>query len=189
MMPQTRLALAAVAAIAIGAAVLFFYVTWVSPVHRGGPPASLAKLQMEAGAGVVPDVAFADAAGRMHRLSEFRGHYVLLNLWASWCAPCVKELPALAGLKQGMDPRNFAVVPVDLGRDTAADAVKFLNAHQAAALPVYLDTNTAFLHAFGAFGMPLTVLIDRKGRERARAMGAVQWDNKDAIAWFKAHAS
>jgi thiol-disulfide isomerase/thioredoxin len=142
-----------------------------------------AKLKSEAPKPVA-GVAFADAGGRMHRLDEFRGRYLLLNLWATWCAPCVRELPALSRLQAATGTKTLQVVPVNVGRDTAAATAAFLAKHHVA-LPVYLDNNSAFLHAFGAYGLPLTVLIDPQGREIARAIGAVSWDAPVAIAYFK----
>jgi thiol-disulfide isomerase/thioredoxin len=145
---------------------------------------ALAKLKPDEHPTAVPAVAFSDAVGQRHNLSEFRGRYLLLNLWATWCAPCVKELPALSHLQTAIGSKKLAVVPVNVGRDSAADTTKFLQQHKAA-LPVYIDTNSAFLHAFGAYGLPLTVLIDPQGREIARAIGAVRWDAPEAIAYFK----
>ena len=184
-MPQTRRAvLAWLAAIAIVVIAAVVYVRLERPVHEAAMPAALAKLKPDAQPKVIADVAFADAQGGPHNLSDFRGRYMLLNLWATWCAPCVRELPALAHLQTGLGTRQLVVVPVNVGHSTAAETAAFLKAHKAS-LPVYLDTKSAFLHAFGAYGLPLTVLIDPKGREIARAFGAVHWDAPEAIAWFK----
>ncbi|HSC17505.1 MAG TPA: TlpA disulfide reductase family protein [Rhizomicrobium sp.] len=144
---------------------------------------ALAKLKEEQPAKAVPPVSFVDANGATHALTEFRGRYVLLNLWATWCAPCVRELPALSHLQAALGAKRLLVVPVSVGRDTAAETAAFLKQHKAD-LPVYIDTKSAFLHAFGAFGLPLSVLIDPQGREIARASGAVHWDAKDSIDYF-----
>ena len=108
-----------------------------------------------------------------------------MNLWATWCAPCVKELPALAGLRRALANGRLAVIAVSVGRDDTAEISKFLITHRAGSLPVYRDVNMAFLHAFGAFGLPLTVLVDPRGREVARATGAVPWDDADTVAYFR----
>jgi thiol-disulfide isomerase/thioredoxin len=131
----------------------------------------------------MPAVAFADAEGGRHMLAAFKGRYVLLNLWAAWCAPCVKELPALARLQAALPA--LAVVTVNVGRGTAADTRTFLKAHEAGSLPVYLDSNAGLIRAFGAVGLPLSVLIDPQGREIAHAAGPADWDDPSAIAWFK----
>jgi thiol-disulfide isomerase/thioredoxin len=155
--------------------------------QTGTPPAStgaLAKLKTEQPPKAVSPVSFVDAVGTNHTLAEFRGRYVLLNLWATWCAPCVRELPALSNLQARLGTNNLLVIPVSIGRDTAAQTQIFLNQHNAK-LPVYRDTKSAFLHAFGAFGLPLTVLIDPQGREIARASGALRWDAPESVAYFK----
>jgi thiol-disulfide isomerase/thioredoxin len=156
-----------------------------SQQHSAPTPTSLlAKLKNETAAKPVPPVSFVDDKGSSHDLAAFKGHYVLLNLWATWCAPCVRELPALSHLQAAVDARKLVVVPVNVGRDNAAATAAFLKQHKAE-LPVYIDTKSAFLHAFGATGLPLTVLIDPQGREIARASGAVPWDAPDSIGYFK----
>jgi thiol-disulfide isomerase/thioredoxin len=155
--------------------------------HSGAPRANngaLAKLKPEEPSRTVPRVSFVDRAGTPHTLAEFRGRYVLLNLWATWCAPCVRELPALSHLQAKIDPDALFVIPVSIGRDSAAATQAFLNAHEAK-LPVYRDTRSAFLRTFGAFGLPFTVLIDPQGREIARAIGGVRWDAPESVAYFK----
>ena len=155
------------------------------PTKRNGPPATpaaLSKLKAER-PNPVPHITFAGGDRAIHNLEELRGRYVLLNLWATWCAPCVRELPALGRLQAAVTKRQLVIVPVNVGRGTAAETAAFLKINKAG-LPVYLDTKNAFLHAFGAYGLPLTVLIDPKGREIARASGAVHWDAKESIAYF-----
>jgi len=159
----------------------------LDPVHEAsaGPPAALAPFTLAANPAAVPQVAIGDASGARLSLASFKGKYVLLNLWATWCAPCVKELPALARLKSAAANGRFAVIAVDVGRNTAGEARTFLDAHDAKALDTYVDSNIALLRAFNAFGLPLTVLINPQGREIGRAVGPAAWDNKDAIAYFK----
>ncbi len=179
------LAAAAVVLILIGAIVL--YVKPLGPVHA---PQSLSALVPAKTATVVPDVAFTDGTGKRHMLSEFKGRYVLLNLWATWCAPCVKELPALQHLQDATAGSNFVVVPVNVGRDDALDTAKFLMSHSAGKLPVNVDTTLALMRTLHVYGLPVTVLIDPQGREIARAEGPAEWDAPDAIDYFKslAHA-
>jgi len=153
-----------------------------------GPPASLAPYAAAKAPVVVPQVAIDDAKGTRLPLSAFKGKYVLLNLWATWCAPCVRELPALATLKASVKSGRFDVVAVDVGRGTSADARSFLDSHGAKVLDTYVDSNLALLRAFNAFGLPLTVLIDPQGHEIGRAVGPAAWDSPDAISYFKALA-
>jgi thiol-disulfide isomerase/thioredoxin len=150
------------------------------------PPAALAPFALAARPAPVPQVAIGDSRGARLSLAAFKGRYVLLNLWAPWCAPCVKELPALARLKAAIPQQQIVVVAVDVGRGSAADARRFLDGHDARALDTYVDTNIALLRAFGAYGLPLTILIDPSGREIGRAVGPAAWDSKDAVDYFRA---
>ena len=172
---------------ALGAVLGVLYVILSGPVHAVDQvPPALAKLIPAKAPRSVPAVAFSDATGKRHLLSEFKGRYVLLNLWATWCNPCVRELPALAGLQAAVPPDRLKIVAVNVGRSNAGETAAFLRAHGAEALSVYLDTNVAMVRAFRAYGLPLSVLIDPQGREVARGFGGANWDTASAIAYFKA---
>src|SRR6185312_15655892 len=113
-MTRSRLliVLAALVALVAGALVVLY----VIPPGNGTPkqPASLAALKPAKAPGLAPNVSFTDMGGRGYALSKYRGRYVLLNLWASWCGPCVKELPALANLQRTIPASRLAVVTVDV---------------------------------------------------------------------------
>jgi thiol-disulfide isomerase/thioredoxin len=175
-----------VAAVAIVAAAAAFLYVSQGNVHASvmAEPPALAALKSEPPRAVA-DVAFSDAAGGRHTLSAFKGRYVLLNLWATWCAPCVKELPALAMLQGGIGAEKLTVLTVNVGHSSASDTAAFLKAHQASALPVFLDADSAFIRAFGAFGLPLSILIDPQGREIARAVGPADWSAPSSVAYFQ----
>lgn len=184
------IAAAALTVVLAAVAAVVLYGMQPSTVHeQAGPPPALAPFTLGAKPAPVPQVAIGDASGARLSLASFKGKYVLLNLWATWCAPCVKELPALAKLKAAAQNNRFSVVAVDVGRNSGADARSFLDKHDAKALDTYVDSNIALLRAFNAFGLPLTVLIDPQGREIGRAVGPAAWDNADAIAYFKGLAS
>ncbi|HWA30343.1 MAG TPA: TlpA disulfide reductase family protein [Rhizomicrobium sp.] len=177
------LAALAVIAVAVGAVL---YVNG-GGVHAGKPEV-LSALQPVKQPQMAPAVAFTDANGKPQTLSAFRGHYVLLNMWATWCGPCVKELPALAKLQTDV-PRGFTVVPVNVGRSTAAETRTFLAAHQAGTLPTYTDHNLAVMRGFHVYGLPVSLLIDPQGRVVARADGPAPWDDPQAVDYFKALAA
>ncbi len=116
------------------------------------------------------------------RLADFRGRTVLLNLWASWCGPCVEEMPSLSALQQAMGGDDFVVLTVNMDR-SRADAEAFLRQAGITNLPLYRDTSFALAQKLtvpGApSGLPLTVLYDKNGREQARLSGGADW-NSDA---------
>jgi thiol-disulfide isomerase/thioredoxin len=158
------------------------YARGLLSVHQGmEPPPSLAALQLEKSPKTAPDVAFTDANGTRHALSTFRGRFVLVNLWATWCAPCVAELPALARLS--VFAPGLQVIPVNMDRGTV-DPVAFLKSHNVK-LPVFRDTDITMTRSFGAYGLPMTVLIDPSGKVVAKAAGPAEWDNPEAVKYFK----
>jgi thiol-disulfide isomerase/thioredoxin len=182
-MPRFRpLSLAIAMAVALGAILALIYVKRSGHVHA---PDSIAHFALSPAPVALHDVAFSDALGHRHTLAEFKGHYVLLNLWATWCAPCVKELPSLAKLQKTMG-NQLVVVPVDVGRGEALDAAKFLQDHGAGALQVYLDSDIALVRTLKAYGLPTTVLIDPKGREIGRAAGDADWGAASSVRYLQA---
>ena len=148
-------------------------------------PPTLAPLKLAEASHPAPAVGFTGPGGRVANLSAFKGKYVLLNLWAPWCGPCVKELPALAQLQKSLPADRFVVVPVDVGREGQAEAQSFLAGHGASNLQTYVDANAAVLRAFGGYGLPMTVLIDPNGNEIARAEGAPAWDKPESIDYLR----
>ena len=127
-------------------------------------------------------IAFLAADGTPHRLAEFLGHGMVINLWATWCAPCVAELPALAALSRALAPQDIAVLPLSSDRAGANAVRAFFDAHGITGLPILLDPRGAAADAWGARGIPTTVIIARKGMERARLEGAADWSTPDAAA-------
>ena len=150
-------------------------------------PAIPAPLAVETKAAPVPQTAFVDAAGGKHKIGDFKGKYVLVNLWATWCAPCVSELPSLVKLQAAVP--GIKVLAVDVGHDKPEKAAAFLKDHKADSLGVYVDTELALLHAFGAYGLPTTVLIDPSGKEVAKAQGPAEWASPAFVAYFKSLAT
>jgi thiol-disulfide isomerase/thioredoxin len=172
-------------AVAIGAAALLGVLYWIASPSVHAVPASLQPLAVTKPSKPVAAMVFAGADAKLHSLDEFKGKLVLFNLWAPWCAPCVKELPALAALEKTMPKDRFAVVAVDVGRDTAADAGTFLAAHGAGALHAYHDANESVFRAYGVYGLPMSLLIDAKGQEIARSLGPADWSAPDSVAYLK----
>ena len=130
----------------------------------------------------MPDIHFTDAAGAVHGLAEYAGKAVVLNLWATWCIPCVAELPALAELALKGEAAGVVVLPLSSDRG-GADAVRhFYAAHGLQGLPILLDPKGEVERALGARGIPTTLLIDRQGRERGRLEGAADWASAATLA-------
>jgi thiol-disulfide isomerase/thioredoxin len=138
----------------------------------------------------VPDLAFQDAAGKPLTLAHWRGRTVLLNLWATWCVPCRKEMPSLDALEQRLGGPAFEVVAVNIDTRDADKPKVWLKEVSVQKLNYYADpTARTFqdLKAIGrAFGMPTTLLVDPQGCEIASIAGPAEWASEDAIKLIKA---
>lgn len=126
------------------------------------------------------DVSFTDADGAPKTLKDFRGKTVLLNLWATWCAPCREEMPSLDRLQTELGSDTFEVVALAVDRTGVQAVKKFLDETGVKSLKLYIDTTTRSGSALKAIGMPTTILIDPEGREIGRLPGPAEWDSADA---------
>ena len=135
---------------------------------------------------LVPDLSFKDGQGADIKLSQWQGRVVLLNLWATWCAPCRKEMPTLADLQKQLGSKDFEVVALSVDRKGIAASSAFLKETGADSLGLYVDETTKSLDDLQAFGLPVTLLIDRKGLEIGRLLGPAEWNSAEAIALLKA---
>jgi peroxiredoxin len=130
----------------------------------------------------LPDVSFVDGDGTVRTLADFKGNGVVLNFWATWCVPCVAEMPALDRLRAHLAGRGIEVLALSSDRGGAAVVRAFFAKHGIEHLPVTLDQGLSAARALGVQGLPTTVLIDGTGRDRGRLVGAAEWDSQDAIA-------
>jgi thiol-disulfide isomerase/thioredoxin len=128
----------------------------------------------------VPEIALQDATGKTRSLSEWRGKIVLLNVWATWCAPCRHEMPSLGRLAQGMVGQDFDVVALSTDRGGITVSKAFLDEIKVTGLEAFVDPTSKSASALQVIGMPTTLLIDREGREIGRLTGPAEWDSEDA---------
>ena len=138
----------------------------------------------------IPDLAFTDAAGKQTSLADWRGKTVLLNLWATWCVPCRKEMPALEALQQKLGGPNFEVVAINIDTRDTEKPKAWLKEVGIERLGYYADSSAKVfqdLKAIGrAFGMPTTLLIDRNGCELGTLAGPAEWASDDALKLVEA---
>jgi thiol-disulfide isomerase/thioredoxin len=130
-------------------------------------------------------VRFEDDQGQPRSLADFRGKIVLLNVWATWCAPCIKEIPALDHLAAALSDVDFSVVAVSVDRKGIDAVRKVFTERDVQKLPIYIDRSAEALRTVRAIGLPTSLLIDREGREFGRAVGPAQWDDAATIAFFR----
>lgn len=128
----------------------------------------------------LPAITFVDGNEQPKTLADFKGRTVLLNLWATWCAPCRKEMPQLEALQKNLGGKDFEVVALSVDRAGLPATRKFLDDIKVSALATYVDSTAKMGTVLKAVGLPTTLLIDRDGREVGRLVGPAEWDSADA---------
>ena len=134
----------------------------------------------------LPDIAFVDGTGAARSLKDFKGKFVLLNVWATWCLPCRKEMPALDRLQAALGSDRFEVVALAVDRAGVEAARKFMDGIKVANLRLYVDPTGKLNGPLKVIGMPTTILINAEGREIGRLLGDAEWDSEDAKKLIKA---
>ena len=132
-----------------------------------------------------PALSFEDATGNPLALEDFRGQVVVLNLWATWCAPCRHEMPSLDRLQAEHGGADLHVVALSLDRGELAQIEAFYEEVGIEHLAIYRDPKGAVGRALGALGLPTTVVIDQAGREVGRLLGPAEWDSEEAVALLR----
>jgi thiol-disulfide isomerase/thioredoxin len=130
-------------------------------------------------------LAIVDDAGRSRNLAEFRGEGVVLNLWATWCAPCVREMPQLDRLKASLAGDGIRVLALSVDRGGVPLIRKFYDVNVIKNLEVLIDSGGNALRDLRIHGLPTTVLVDAEGREVGRALGAAEWDSQAVTAFLR----
>lgn len=128
-----------------------------------------------------PAFSFVGKDGERIDLADFKGKVVLLNLWATWCAPCVKEMPSLDALQARLGGDGFEVVALSLDRGGRTVVEPFLAKLGVRNLAMYLDPQSTAMSAFKPRGLPTTMLIDREGYEVGRLEGDAEWNSDEAV--------
>ncbi len=134
----------------------------------------------------IADVSFTDPDGNDLTLENYEGQYVLLNFWATWCAPCREEMPALDALQRDLGGEEFAVITIATGRNPLPAIQRFFAEIDVTDLPILLDPRQSMARAMGVFGLPITVLIDPDGQEIGRLRGDADWASEEAVALINA---
>ena len=153
-------------------AALVFASSPAAPALRGFVPEAVPE--------TAPRLAFTDGEGRRVELADFSGSVVLLNLWATWCGPCIEEIPALDRLQARFGGRDFQVVAVSVDRGGAAVVEPFMARRHIDHLAAYLDPESRSVRALGVGGLPTSLLLDRAGRILGRVEGDPGWDQPEA---------
>ncbi len=127
----------------------------------------------------LPDIEFKDRDGKELRLSNFKGKVVLLNIWATWCPPCRREMPTLDRLQGTLGGKDLEVIALSIDRAGVHAVEAFFMETGVKHLHLYIDQSMAAMRKLAVVGLPTTLLIDREGREVWRFAGAAEWDSEE----------
>ena len=132
----------------------------------------------------ISSLIFEDFSGNEINLNEYHGKLVIINFWATWCAPCKKEMPSLDKLYQDNNFKNLKVFAVNMEQPNASKTKKFFNDLNIKKLEIYFDSNLNFVKKLKLRGVPTTILINKKGEEFGRILGEINFQDKKFLKWL-----
>ena len=130
-------------------------------------------------------ISLIDDKGKLINMSEYKGNLILLNFWATWCAPCKEEMPSLDKLQIHKKMNNLRIFPVNVGRDNLEKSLNFYNELRIKNLKLFFDTDITLAKKFGLRGIPTSILLNKDGLEFARIVGSIDFNDKKFIEWLK----
>ena len=130
------------------------------------------------------DLTFLDSTKKQINLEDFKGNLILLNFWATWCAPCKEEMPSLDLLKNNSYLDNLKIFPINVGHENEEKAINFFNDLKIKNLDTYFDTSITLAKKFSLRGIPTSILFNKEGFEFARIVGSIDFKDAEFIQWL-----
>tara|TARA_Y100001958_G_C20775670_1_gene249547 strand:- start:16 stop:525 length:510 start_codon:yes stop_codon:yes gene_type:complete len=133
------------------------------------------------------NITFFDENKKIIKLEDYKGSLVLINFWATWCAPCKDEMPSLDALKANSDLDNIEIFPINMGKENLKKSEKFFKDLNIKNLNIYLDNTNTLAKDFNLRGLPTTILFDKNGNEFARIIGSIDFEDREFLQWIKTY--
>ena len=130
------------------------------------------------------NIIFLDSNKKIIKLSDYKGNLVLLNFWATWCAPCKEEMPSLDALKVNPNLNNLKIFPINIGNDNLEKSKFFFKDLNIKNLDIYFDNPNTLAKDFTLRGLPTTILFNKKGQEFERILGTIYFTGEEFINWM-----
>jgi len=165
---------------------IFIYLMMVSLGHTGEKP-DIKNLILTKNLKTYENVIFKDKNQKDINLDDYKGKLLILNFWATWCAPCKEEMPSLDNLQTNIDLNNLKIFPINIGQENLTKSELFFKKLNIENLDIYLDSPITLAKKFSLRGVPTTIFFNKEGKEFARVIGSTDFNNKEFINWLKSY--
>ena len=134
---------------------------------------------------IYEEIVFKDSSGEDVNLDDFKGKLLILNFWATWCAPCREEMPSLDSLQSNSNFDNLKIFPINIGQENLSKSDSFFKEIGVQDLDIYFDAPITLAKKLSLRGVPTTILFNKKGEEFGRIMGSIDFNDPDFTDWLK----
>ena len=165
---------------------IFIYLMTVSLCHSVEKP-DIKNLILTKNLKIDENIIFKDANQKDVDLTDYKGKLIILNFWATWCAPCKEEMPSLDNLQTNINLTNLKIFPINISRENLKKSQNFFKELNIKNLDIYFDSPITLAKKFSLRGVPTTIFFDKKGNEFARIIGSLDFNNKEFINWLKSY--
>jgi thiol-disulfide isomerase/thioredoxin len=165
---------------------IFIYLITISQGHTGEKP-DIKNLILTKNLKIYENVIFKDANQKDVDLTDYKGKLIILNFWATWCAPCREEMPSLDSLQANIELTNLKIFPINISRENLKKSQNFFKELNIKNLDIYFDSPITLAKKFSLRGVPTTIFFDKRGNEFARIIGSLDFNNKEFINWLKSY--
>jgi len=164
--------------------IIFIYLITINFSHAFEKP-DLKNLILIKNPKLYEDVIFMNIKQKNVNLDDFKGKLIILNFWATWCAPCKEEMPSLDELQSNTKFSNLKIFPINIGQEDVSKSESFFKELNIQNLEIYFDAPITLAKKFSIRGVPTTIILNKKGKEFARIMGSIDFNDEEFINWLK----
>jgi len=164
---------------------LIFIFLMVSNVGYALEKPNIKNLALSKNPKIYEEIVFKDSSGEDVSLDDFKGKLLILNFWATWCAPCREEMPSLDSLQSNSNFDNLKIFPINLGQENFSKSDSFFKEIGIQNLDIYFDAPITLAKKLSLRGVPTTILFNKKGEEFGRIMGSIDFNDPDFTDWLK----
>ena len=165
---------------------IFIYLMTISSGYTGEKP-DIKNLILTKNLKIYENVIFKNSNQKDVNLASYKGKLVILNFWATWCAPCKEEMPSLDRLQANINLNNLKIFPINIGQENLKKAEYFFIDLNIKNLDIYFDSPITLAKKFALRGVPTTIFFNKEGKEFARIIGSINFSDKEFINWLKSY--